>query len=143
MREIDYQTVRELYDQGRSRNAIAKEMGTTTYQVDKACKELGISWNGNIPTTAVRVRSQRAANERAEVAAKFRALAQRELDKALKSEEPDADIRHHVTSAAIAVQRDLEIATHVAENDEHADRTPQEREQDKSLSVLDSLNTYA
>ena len=146
MSDIDYQAVRELYDQGRGRNAIAKELGTTNHQVDRACRELGITWEGKIPTTAVRVRSRRAANERNEVAAKFRALAQRELDKALSAEGEDADIRRHVTAAAIAIHRDLEIAAHVAEHKEHNDRTPQQREQDKALDkaldALDPLNTY-
>ena len=139
MSDIDYQAVRELYDQGRGRNAIAKELGTTTHQVDRACRELGITWEGKIPTTAVRVRSRRAANERNEVAAKFRALAQRELDKALSAEGEDADVRRHVTAAAIAIQRDLEIVAHVAEHKEHNDRSPAEREQDAKLN--DQLNT--
>ena len=93
-----------------------------------------------------RQRSCRAANERDEVAAKFRQLARRELDKALSAEGEDADIRRHVTAAAIAIQRDLEIAAHVAEHKEHNDRTPQQREQDKALDkaldALDPLNTY-
>ena len=135
MSSIDYQAVRELYDQGRGRNAIAKELGVTTYQVDRACQELGITWEGSVPAMAVRVRSQRAANERAGVADKFRQLAHRELDKALNAEEPDADVRHHVTSAAIAAQRDLEITAHVAEHGEHSDRTPQQRAQDKALDL--------
>ena len=146
MSSIDYRAVRELYDQGRGRNAIAKELGFTTYQVDRACQELGITWEGSVPTTAVRVRSCRAANERNEVAAKLRALAHRELDKALSTEGEDADVRRHVTAAAIAIQRDLEIAAHVAEHGEHSDRTPQQREQDKALDkaldALDPLNAY-
>lgn len=139
MSDIDYRAVRELYDQGRGRNAIAKELGTTTHQVDRACRELGITWEGKIPTTAVRVRSRRAANERNEIAAKFRQLAQRELDKALSAEGEGADVRHHVTAAAIAVQRELEIVAHVAEHREHDTRSRAEREQDALLN--DQLNT--
>ena len=146
MSSIDYQAVRELYDQGRGRNAIAKELGVTTYQVDRACQELGITWEGSVPVMAVRVRSRRAANERNEVAAKFRQLARRELDKALSAEGENVDVRCHVTAAAIAIQRDLEIAAHVAEHREHSDRTPQQRAQDealdKALDALDPLNTY-
>lgn len=143
MSDIDHRAVRELYDQGRGRNAIAKELGTTTHQVDRACRELGITWKGKIPTTAVRVRSQRAANERNEVAAKFRQLARRELDKALSAEGEGVDVRPHVTAAAIAIQRDLEIVAHVAEHREHDDRSSAEREQDAQLndqlSTLESL----
>lgn len=139
MSSIDYRAVRELYDQGRGRNAIAKELGVTTYQVDRACQELGITWEGKIPTTAVRVRSRRAANERNEVAAKFRQLARRELDKALSAEGENVDVRCHVTAAAIATQRDLEIVAHVAEHREHNDRSPAEREQDALLN--DQLGT--
>lgn len=144
MSDIDYQAVRELYDQGRGRNAIAKELGTTTHKVDRACRELGITWEGKIPTTAVRVRSRRAANERNEIAAKFRALAQRELDKALSAEGENADVRCHVTAAAIATQRDLEIVAHVAEHREHTDRSPAERKQDALLKdQLDTLESLA
>ena len=139
MSSIDYRAVRELYDQGRGRNAIAKELGVTTYQVDRVCQELGITWEGSVPTTAVRVRSCRAANERDEVAAKFRQLARRELDKALSAEGEDVDVRRHVTAAAIAIQRDLEIVAHVAEHKEHNDRSPAEREQEAQLN--DQLNT--
>lgn len=135
----NYEAIQELYDQGLGRNEIMKQLGMTRYAVDKACKVLGIKWDG-VPTTAVRVRSRRAAVQRAALAEKLRALAAAQLDLA---ETDTGNAREHVTTAAIAIQRELEIVTHVAEHGEHKERTPEEikaaTQRDDALSLLEYL----
>lgn len=112
--------VRQLYDAGRGRNEIAKELGISAYQVDKACKALGIEWGDKAPRLAVQVRSRRAAEQRATIAQKLRDVAERELTTVLESPgmEP-VEARAHMTTAAIAVQRELEMVASIAEHGAH------------------------
>ncbi|MGP5496826.1 hypothetical protein [Corynebacterium flavescens] len=110
----------------------------TKHAVGKACEVLGIDWANSVPTTAVRIRSRRAANERADMAAAFRALALKELHLALEEDTPSDQVRTHVTNAAIATQRELELATHVAEHEEHAERTPEQMASDKEDAEIES-----
>ncbi|WP_312714338.1 hypothetical protein [Corynebacterium flavescens] len=138
MFEIEYQAVRELYDQGYGRNAICRELHMTKHAVGKACEVLGIDWANSVPTVAVRIRSRRAANERADMARAFRALALKELKLALDDGTPSDEVRTHVTTAAIATQRELELATHVAEHEEHAERTPEQMQEDKQDAELEA-----
>lgn len=142
MATIDYEAVRELYDQGEGRNAIAKRLGVSNRTVDNACKVLGINWGDKVPATAVQVRSRRAANERAEMAQKWRTLALTELDKALDPNTPPAEARGHAIAAGIATQRELDIATHVSEHKAHSERTPEQMKSDQEWAELDeALNS--
>lgn len=137
----NYEAIQELYDQGLGRNQIMKQLGMTRHAVDKACKVLGIKWDG-VPTTAVRVRSRRAAVQRAALAEKLRNVASELLDNA--GQNNFAFARERVTAAAIAIQRELEIATHIAEHGEHKERTPEEikaaQQRDDALALLEYLD---
>lgn len=140
--DIPYEAVQELADQGHGRNEIAKELKVTTYVVDKACSVLGIEWENEKQSTSARVRSRRAAVERAAVAEKLRAVATMYLDQVLTGTAKSP--KDSMTVAGIAIQRELEVAGYVAERGEHSERTPEEikaaQQRDTALSLLEYLD---
>ncbi|OFL77029.1 hypothetical protein EJK80_02425 [Corynebacterium phoceense] len=141
MTKIDYQAVRQLYDEGMGRNAIMRELDATQYEVDKACKAMGISWGDRAPRLAAQVRSRRAAEERAEIAAALRSVALSELAAVKNTTTSAKDRQAHMTTAGIAIQRDLDIATHVADHGEHAARSAETiREDAAAEEYADMLN---
>lgn len=125
MAHVDYAAVRQLYDEGMGRNAIARELNVSQYEVDKACKALGISWEDSAPRLAAQVRSRRAAEERAKIAESLRAVALDELETLQTWALPAHERQQRMVAVGIAVQRDLEIAAHVAEHGEHNARSLQ------------------
>ena len=123
---VDYEAVRQLYDEGMGRNAIAQELGITHHAVDKACRAMGISWGDRAPRLAVQVRSRRAAEERARLAEKLRAVALAALEECETPGISARDMQAAMTTAGIAIQRELDISTHVAERGEHTARSIEE-----------------
>lgn len=139
---VDYEAVRQLYDEGMGRNAIAEELGITHHAVDKACKAMGIKW-GNAPRLAVQVRSRRAAEERARLAEKLRAVALAALEECEAPGISARDMQAAMTTAGIAIQRELDISTHVAERGEHTARSIEEIRRAAQEQELISMDFFS
>lgn len=108
-RRPDLDAVRRLYDAGESRNGIARALNVSTRQVDNAARELGLTFSSERTTAAVETYRATAAVERAELAARLRAVARTELA-AVEDQELDvSDRRHHMAIAATAIDRDVRI----------------------------------
>mgnify|MGYP001053752897 CR=1 FL=1 len=100
--------VRRLHAAGESRNGTARALGVSTRQVDAVAAEIGVSWSADASRAAVETRRHTAEIERLELAAKFRAVAARALDRAL-TEDDTAEARRLTATAAEAARTDLHI----------------------------------
>lgn len=105
----DPEDVRRLHAAGESRNGTARALGVSTRQVDAVAAEIGVSWSAAATRDAVETRRNTAEVERLELAAKFRAVAARALDRAL-NEDDTAEARRLTAAAAEAARTDLHIA---------------------------------
>lgn len=77
--------VRDLAQAGWGRNAIARELGVSNYQVDKAAQAAGVTFDRAKVAQAVQARVVDAQAEREELAAQFRSVARVILSKVLSS----------------------------------------------------------
>lgn len=100
--------VRRLHAAGESRNGTARALGVSTRMVDAVAAEIGVSWSADATRDAVETRRHTAEVERLELAAKFRAVAARALDRAIV-EDDTAEARRLTATAAEAARTDLHI----------------------------------
>lgn len=105
--------IRERYDAGMGRNAIARDLNVTTWRVSNICKVYGWTFDQDRTATAVSVAVASAGEARRDLARRFRAAA----DRALKQVEMDDDVQFidpkvffdWIKVAATAVDKDLAI----------------------------------
>ncbi|NLA55117.1 MAG: hypothetical protein GX859_02280 [Corynebacterium humireducens] len=117
--------VQALYDAGYGRNEIARRLQVSPRQVDRVAKDLGLAFNQELTSDAVAARVSRANEQRIELSEKLRRIAALELD-GITSEQFDPNERKAMmTTAAIAVQRDLEIAKYLDERFPEDTGTPE------------------
>lgn len=117
--------VQALYDAGYGRNEIARRLQVSPRQVDHVAKDLGLAFNQDLTSDAVAARVSRANEQRIELSEKLRRIAALELD-GITSEQFDPNERKAMmTTAAIAVQRDLEIAKYLDERFPEDTGTPE------------------
>lgn len=105
----DPDDVRRLHAAGESRNGTARALGVSTRMVDAVAAEIGVSWSADATRDAVETRRHTAEVERLELAAKFRAVAARALDRAIV-EDDTAEARRLTATAAEAARTDLHIS---------------------------------
>lgn len=103
--------VRRLHAAGESRNNVARLLGCSKRQVDNVAAEIGVSWSAEATRDAAEVHTLSAEIERAELAAKFRLLAEDSLDRAM-DEADNHERRRLVSTAAEASRADLAIWAH-------------------------------
>lgn len=104
----DPDDVRRLHAAGESRNGTARALGVSTRMVDAVAAEVGVSWSADATRDAAETRRHTAEIERLELAAKFRAVAARALDRAIV-EDDSAEARRLTATAAEATRTDLHI----------------------------------
>ena len=76
-----------LHAEGRGRNAIARELGISTRQVDNVATENGLTWLCDRTDEAALARRSSAARDRAELADRARQLAHDVLGRAEQAED--------------------------------------------------------
>lgn len=106
---------------GLGRNQTAHFLNVSTYQVDKASKELGIDWGGEHLVAANKARGEQAKKTRLDIAEKLRRVANLELDSILAGMSSPDDRRQMMTVVGIAVDKELKITEALGENGEAAD----------------------
>ena len=94
---------------GMGRNEIARTLQISRYRVSKIADEYGLEFGTEQTAAATRVHAERAQKDRAELEARFAALAHTELDKA---EEADDDQSRfvHIRNAAISADKSIALA---------------------------------
>lgn len=107
---------------GLGRNQTADFLNVSTYQVDKASKELGIDWGGEHVAVANQARSEQAKKTRLDIAEKLRRVANLELDSILAGMSSPDDRRQMMTVVGIAVDKELKISETLGETAESADQ---------------------
>lgn len=125
--------VQALYDAGYGRNEIARRLQVSSRQVDYVAKELGITFDQDLTGDAVAARVSRANEQRIELSDKLRRIAALELDGITSDQFDPNERKAMMTTAAIAVQRDLEIAKYI---DEKFPNDPNKTE------AIDKLNEF-
>lgn len=78
---------RRLHAEGRGRNAIARELGISTRQVDNLAREMGLRFDTARTRAAARARRSAAAQDRDELAAGARRLAHDVLARAVAADD--------------------------------------------------------
>ncbi|AKK03073.1 sugar-binding transcriptional regulator [Corynebacterium epidermidicanis] len=128
--------VRELYEQNLGRNEIARRLGTNTYQVDKAAKRAGITFDATHTLRAAQNRTAHALLERIELAEKFRFISRIFIQKVVEGEDlTPAAARELLTSAGIAATNDVRIGNLVQ------DMLPTGTEDASQEAVLEAIRT--
>lgn len=79
--------VRRLHAEGRGRNAIARELGVSTRQVDNMAREMCLRFDSARTRAAARARRSAAAQDRDELAAGARRLAHDVLARAVAADD--------------------------------------------------------
>lgn len=94
---------------GMGRNEIARTLQISRYRVSKIADGYGLEFGTEQTAAATRVHAERAQKDRAELEARFAALAHTELDKA---EEADDDQSRfvHIRNAAISADKSIALA---------------------------------
>lgn len=95
---------------GLGRNEIARTLGITRYRVSKIADTYGLEFiNSEATQHATKAHAEYAQRDRAELEARFAALAHTELDKA---EEADDDQSRfvHIRNAAISADKSIALA---------------------------------
>lgn len=108
-RAVTTKQLRELHEQGLGRNAIARRLNTTHYQVDKAAKKAGITFDRSAILDATEARNADALIDRVDLAEKFRHVAHVCLDKVLEGGNEPATVRELLTAAGIAATNDVRL----------------------------------
>ena len=92
-----------------SQREIARTLGISRYRVRQIADQHGLEFDATMTETATRVHAERAQKDRAELEARFAALAHTELDKA---EEADDDQTRfvHIRNAAISADKSIALA---------------------------------
>ena len=94
---------------GMSQREIARTLGISRYRVRRIADQHGLEFSVEQTEVATRVHAERAQKDRAELEARFAALAHTELDKA---EEADDDQSRfvHIRNAAISADKSIALA---------------------------------
>ncbi|WP_300908433.1 hypothetical protein [Corynebacterium stationis] len=94
---------------GMGRNEIARTLQISRYRVSKIADEYGLEFNAEATQHATKAHAEYAQRDRAELEARFAALAHTELDKA---EEADDDQSRfiHIRNAAISADKSIALA---------------------------------
>lgn len=122
--------VQALFDAGYSRNRIAAQLEVSTRAVDEVAHDLGLSFNQELTREAVAARVSRANEQRIRLGEQLRKIAALELD-GITGEVFDAnDRKAMMTTAAIAIQRDIELARYLDE------RFPDDPSKSEAVEVL-------
>lgn len=105
---------------GMGRNEIARTLQISRYRVSKIADQHGLEFNTEQTAAATQVHAERAQKDRAELEARFAALAHTELDKA---EEADDDNTRYIRirNAAIAADKSVALADSTNRLDTGAD----------------------
>lgn len=94
---------------GMGRNEIARTLDISRYRVSKIADEYGLEFGTEQTAAATRVHAERAQKDRAELEARFAALAHTELDKAEESDD-DQSRYIHIRNAAISADKSVALA---------------------------------
>ena len=94
---------------GMGRNEIARTLQISRYRVSKIADEYGLEFGTEQTAAATRVHAERAQKDRAELEARFAALAHTELDKAEESDD-DQSRYIHIRNAAISADKSVALA---------------------------------
>ena len=94
---------------GMGRNEIARNLQISRYRVSKIAQAYGLEFNTEATQHATKAHAEYAQRDRAELEARFAALAHTELDKA---EEADDDQSRfvHIRNAAISADKSIALA---------------------------------
>ena len=94
---------------GMGRNEIARNLQISRYRVSKIAQAYGLEFNTEAVQHATKAHAEYAQRDRAELEARFAALAHTELDKA---EEADDDQSRfvHIRNAAISADKSIALA---------------------------------
>ena len=94
---------------GMGRNEIARNLQISRYRVSKIAQAYGLEFNTEATQHATKAHAEYAQRDRAELEARFAALAHTELDKA---EEADDDQSRyiHIRNAAISADKSVALA---------------------------------
>ena len=94
---------------GMGRNEIARNLQISRYRVSKIAHAYGLEFNTEATQHATKAHAEYAQRDRAELEARFAALAHTELDKA---EEADDDQSRfiHIRNAAISADKSIALA---------------------------------
>lgn len=125
--EVLGEPIAHLHAQGKSRNAIAKQMHISTYRVDQIAKHLGLSFSGDAPAAAHRARQQQAQTHRSELAEQLRRIAQQALDDAENPIHSPTDRRQLMVIAGIALDKENAL-----------ERTIREKETDMQIDDINA-----
>lgn len=123
------ETVRRLSEQGHGRNEIARKLNVNVYQVHKAAREAGVTFDRSATKAATAARVADAQAERIELAEQFRQVGRTILTKVLDSNPGDLDpaaLRDLLWSAGSAAASDARYGkllldyqtTHIAEDEQ-------------------------
>lgn len=94
---------------GMGRNEIARSLQITRYRVSKIAEQYGLEFNTESTEHATKAHAEYAQRDRAELEARFAALAHTELDKAEGSDD-DQSRFIHIRNAAIATDKSVALA---------------------------------
>ncbi|WP_313547833.1 hypothetical protein [Corynebacterium sp.] len=94
---------------GMGRNEIARTLQISRYRVSKIADEYGLEFGTEQTAAATQVHAERAQKDRAELEARFAALAHTELDKAEESDDDNTRFIH-IRNAAIAADKSVALA---------------------------------
>ncbi|MCI1255141.1 MAG: hypothetical protein LKG15_00420 [Corynebacterium provencense] len=97
--------IREHYDAGLGRNAIAKAVGASTWKVSQICKANGWNFDQERTRRAVEVHVASAGDQRRKLASRFRNLADIALTGAESTTDPD-EMFKYAKVAAVSVDKD-------------------------------------
>lgn len=125
--------VQNLFDAGYSRNEIASRLKVSTRQVDAVAQELGLTFNTELTREAVAARVSRANEERIKLADDLRRIAALELSNITNELLDPQDRKAAMTTAAIAVDKDLAIAQYIDQ------RFPDDGGQSEAIEKLDTF----
>lgn len=105
--------VQALFDAGYSRNEIARRLEVSQHQVNLVAQDRGLEFNQELTRDAVAARVSRANEQRIELSDSLRKIAAIELKSLIDGLQSANDRKAMMTTAAIAVQRDIEIAQYI------------------------------
>ncbi|MGP5298936.1 hypothetical protein ACTXM9_04595 [Corynebacterium variabile] len=112
--------IRERYDAGMGRNAIAKAVGASTWKVSQICQANGWDFDQERTRRAVEVHVASAGEQRRKLAGRFRSVAEVALNNADDHSDDAAELFGWLKAAGTAVDKDLAIQQQLDRVDDHS-----------------------